>query len=103
MLPFLIVLAILVVVVLVVGAPLRSRTEPDAPLSADLGGDRSARLDELQAAREAKYREIRDAQLDQATGKLSLQDWQAVDGRLRGEALLILDEIERLERELKAP
>ncbi len=97
MLPFLIVLAILVVVVLIVTAPFRAKTDAGAPAAPEPDGDQAGRLDELHAAREAKYREIRDAQLDQATGKLAQEDWQAIDGRLRAEALAILDEIELLE------
>ena len=33
-----------------------------------------AELADLEAAKEAKYREIRDAELDQRTGKLSEED-----------------------------
>ena len=36
---------------------------------------------ELEAAREAKYREIRDAELDHQTGKLSDADFEAIDER----------------------
>jgi cytochrome c-type biogenesis protein CcmF len=43
------------------------------------------------ARKEAKYREIRDAELDHAVGKLSDQDFAAVDAELRREALEILD------------
>jgi hypothetical protein len=56
-----------------------------------------ARLAELQAAKEAKYREIRDAELDHRMGKLSADDWRAVDRELRGEAIEILRELDRLE------
>jgi hypothetical protein len=48
----------------------------------------------LEAAREAKYREIRDAELDYRTGKLSREDYEAIDGALRVEALAILDRLE---------
>ena len=51
---------------------------------------------ELEAAREAKYREIRDSELDFRTGKLSDGDYAAIDGQLRGEALEILNELEAL-------
>jgi hypothetical protein len=57
----------------------------------------SSRLDELTAAKEAKYREIRDAELDREMGKLSQEDWRAVDRELRGEAIEILRELDRLE------
>ena len=57
----------------------------------------SSRLQELQAAKEAKYREIRDAELDREMGKLSQEDWRSVDHDLRGEAIEILRELDRLE------
>jgi hypothetical protein len=56
-----------------------------------------ARVAELRAAKEAKYREIRDAELDHRMGKLSAEDWRAVDRELRGEAVEILRELDRLE------
>jgi len=67
-----------------------------------LGGDRgerqdATRIEELRAAKEAKYREIRDAELDHRMGKLSRDDWRAVDRDLRGEAIEILRELDRLE------
>jgi cytochrome c-type biogenesis protein CcmF len=46
---------------------------------------------EADARKEAKYREIRDAELDHAAGKLSDEDFAALDAELRGEALEILD------------
>jgi len=48
------------------------------------------RIAELEAAREAKYREIRDAELDLRTGKLSDEDYAAVDRSLRAEAIEIM-------------
>ena len=50
----------------------------------------------LEAAREAKYREIRDAELDFRTGKLAAEDYRTLDAQLRREAIEILDRIERL-------
>ena len=55
------------------------------------------RLAELNAAKEAKYREIRDAELDHQMGKLSREDWRSVDRDLRGEAIEILRQLDRLE------
>ena len=55
------------------------------------------RLEELRAAKEAKYREIRDAELDHRMGKLSERDWKGVDSELRGEAIEILRELDALE------
>ncbi|MGN6215490.1 MAG: cytochrome c-type biogenesis CcmF C-terminal domain-containing protein, partial [Solirubrobacterales bacterium] len=45
---------------------------------------------EADARKEAKYREIRDAELDHAAGKLSDEDFAVVDAELRREALEIL-------------
>jgi hypothetical protein len=83
----------LLVLVLLVGAvlsvPLRRR-------GAEERRDET-RLAELEAAKEAKYREIRDAELDHQMGKLSREDWRAVDRDLRGEAIEILRQLDRLE------
>ena len=49
---------------------------------------------EADARKEAKYREIRDAELDHAAGKLSDEDFAALDAELRREALEILDRVE---------
>jgi type II secretory pathway component PulM len=57
----------------------------------------SSRIEELQAAKEAKYREIKDAELDREMGKLSSEDWRSVDRDLRGEAIEILRQLDRLE------
>jgi cytochrome c-type biogenesis protein CcmF len=46
---------------------------------------------ELEALKEAKYREIRDAELDHVAGKLSDQDFALLDAELRKEAVEILD------------
>ena len=46
---------------------------------------------ELEALKEAKYREIRDAELDHASGKLSDEDFAILDAELRREAVEILD------------
>jgi hypothetical protein len=99
-------LALLGLVVFAVSAPVRrarSQAGSRAPESPDAppGGraQRRAsihRLDELEAAREAKYREIRDAELDYRTGKLSNEDYQAIDADLRAEAIAILDQLEAL-------
>jgi hypothetical protein len=51
----------------------------------------------LEAARDAKYREIRDAELDKQTGKLSEADWRALDRELRGEAVDILRRLDELD------
>jgi hypothetical protein len=58
---------------------------------------------ELEAAREAKYREIRDAELDRRTGKLSEEDYQAIDRSLRAEAVEILGALDRAHERLPSP
>jgi len=87
----LVVLALLVAAVLSV--PLRRRGEEERR--------EETRLGELRAAKEAKYREIRDAELDHQMGKLSRDDWRAVDRDLRNEAIEILRQLDGLEG--KAP
>ena len=52
---------------------------------------------ELEAAKDAKYREIRDAELDLEMGKLSADDHRAIDRELRGEAIEILRRLDELE------
>ncbi|MFL5870508.1 MAG: hypothetical protein ACJ75R_05465 [Solirubrobacterales bacterium] len=49
---------------------------------------------DLEARKEAKYREIRDAELDHAQGKLSDADWTRADAQLRREAIEILKQID---------
>ena len=58
-------------------------------------GDEQARVEDdrraaLEAAKEAKYREIRDAELDYRMGKLSEEDWRDTDRELRAQAIEIL-------------
>ena len=83
-----IVIVLLALVVLVVSAPLRR----GAAVAEDERG--AARLADLEAAKEAKYREIRDAELDYRTGKLSEADWRSVDRELRAEAMELLRAID---------
>jgi hypothetical protein len=80
--------ALLALVVLVVSAPLRAAEGLARPVSDS---------HELESERDAKYREIRDAELDFRTGKLSPEDYAAVDAQLRAEALEILDRLEARE------
>lgn len=94
MLQFLIVLAILFVVVIVVTGPLRSASRPSASVAEAAAGEDTAEIADLEAAREAKYREIRDAELDHDTGKLSDEDYAELDATLRAEALEILDALD---------
>jgi cytochrome c-type biogenesis protein CcmF len=48
---------------------------------------------EADARKEAKYREIRDAELDHAAGKLSDDDFAVLDAELRREAVQLLDRV----------
>jgi type II secretory pathway component PulM len=89
-LDLLLVLVVIAVVVIVVSAPLRRGLRHDEE---ELSAERA----ELEAAKEAKYREIRDAELDYRTGKLSEGDWRAMDRTLRAEAVELLKRLDRLE------
>jgi hypothetical protein len=75
--------------VLVISAPLRKGSDPSGSGPEDLTPSGQT-LAALEAAREAKYREIRDSELDRRTGKLSEEDWRALDAQLRAEAVEIL-------------
>jgi len=87
----LVILAAIGAVAWLVSAPLR------------WGGERmqaevSDKVAELRAQRDAKYREIRDAELDLQTGKLSVEDHRALDRQLRAEAMEILRALDEAER-----
>jgi hypothetical protein len=85
-----VILVVVALAVLAVLGPLRRDREPDEEAV-------SAERAELEAAREAKYREIRDAELDYRTGKLSEADWRSVDRALRAEAVGLLKRLDQLE------
>ncbi len=53
-------------------------------------GGKGAEEAALEAAKEAKFREIRDAEHDLRTGKLSREDHQVLDAALRAEAIDLL-------------
>jgi hypothetical protein len=89
-LELLLVIAVLAVAVLVIAAPLRRRRVVEAGPSAERA--------ELEAAKEAKYREIHEAELDYRTGKLSQDDWRSLDATLRAEAIELLRRLDALER-----
>ena len=79
-------LVLVAVVAFVVLSPLRK-------------GEESAAADDhrrvaLEAAKEAKYREIRDAELDFRMGKLSEEDWREADRELRADAIEILRDLD---------
>jgi hypothetical protein len=84
------ILLVVAVAVYVVTGPLRSRGhETDERPEAERA--------DLDALKEAKYREIRDAELDYRTGKLSEHDWRMLDRTLRAEAVELLKRLDRLE------
>ena len=83
---YVLVLLVLAAAVYLISAPLRAARAPDHADSADVA--------ELEAERDAKYREIRDAELDLRTGKLSDADHAALDGSLRAEAVQILHRLD---------
>ena len=51
-------------------------------------------LADLEARKQAKYREIRDSELDHAQGKLGDEEFARQDAELRQEAIEILKEID---------
>ena len=89
-----VVFALLFVVLFVISAPLRAGVR-----ARGTGESNAPERDELEAAREAKYREIRDTELDFRTGKLSAEDYAATDGSLRAEAVEILDRLQAIEQD----
>jgi len=94
----LVVLVVLAAVAWLVLAPLR----PGRAAAAE--AEESAEHAELEALKEAKYREIRDADLDHRTGKLSDADHRTLDRELRAEAMELLRRLDELEgvREARA-
>ena len=85
-------LALLALVILLLSGPFRPGRDARRP-QALASQERSA----LEAEREAKYREIRDAELDFRTGKLSAEDHDLIAATLRAEAAEILRRLRRLE------
>jgi hypothetical protein len=88
------VLAVFLLAALVAAVVLR-------PLLLGVGEDdrESVSREELEAAKEAKYREIRDAQLDFEMGKLTKEDHRAIDRELRAEAIEILKQLDAVDGE----
>jgi hypothetical protein len=86
------IVLLLILVPVFVGWPV-FRRERGTGGEADSG---DAELAELEARKDAKYREIRDAEADRASGKLSEEDFRRLDRELRREAIDILKQIDRL-------
>jgi flagellar biosynthesis/type III secretory pathway M-ring protein FliF/YscJ len=85
------IVVLAVIAAVIVAAPLRR------------GPDIDRREDErraaLEAAKEAKYREIRDAEMDFRMGKMTDADYRETDRELRAQAVLILRDLDELEAE----
>lgn len=64
---------------------LRPQSEPD-PLD--------ERRESLELAKQVKYREIRDLELDMRAGKIDREEWERLDRELRREAIAILAELD---------
>jgi hypothetical protein len=84
-------IALALVVAFVVTGPLRRGPDVDRREDERRAG--------LEAAKEAKYREIRDAELDFRMGKLTEADYKTTDRELRGQAIVILRELDELTAE----
>jgi hypothetical protein len=87
----LILIVVIAGVLVFVTAPLRAGGAPQ-----QRGEREDPRIAELEARKEAKYREIRDTELDRAAGKLSEVDFRRQDAELRREAIAILKELDSL-------
>lgn len=87
MIEFLLILLVLAATVLVITRPFRAGRGEDGDVEDPV-------VAELEAEKEAKYREIRDTEMDHRTGKLSDEDFRAVDAGLRSEAVAILDRLD---------
>jgi cytochrome c-type biogenesis protein CcmH/NrfG len=57
-------------------------------------GGEDSRIAELESRKEAKYREIRDTELDHAAGKLDDEDFRRQDAELRRDAVAILNQLD---------
>ena len=86
----LLIAALLTFVLWALSAPFRARRTSPAPEGSDT---RRA----LESAKEAKYAEIRDNETDHRTGKLSEEDFRALDRQLRAEAVEILRALDELD------
>ncbi|MFN8114184.1 MAG: hypothetical protein U0R51_13425 [Solirubrobacterales bacterium] len=93
MLELLFAIVLLAVVAAWISVPLRRSGAPAEP------GLEDPVLAELEARKQAKYREIRDTELDHAQEKLSDEEFARQDAELRRDAIEILKEIDAAEAE----
>lgn len=89
------VIVILAIVALVLGYPLLRRDLP-------VNESRFERITELELRKESIYSEIRDAEADLRTQKLSEDDYRELDSSLRREAIEILNQIDSISKEGEA-
>jgi len=92
-LELLIAILLLAAVAAFIAVPLRRPGDEDEP------GLEDPVLADLEARKQAKYREIRDTELDHAQSKLSDEEFARQDAELRREAIAILKEIDAAEAE----
>jgi hypothetical protein len=83
---FVFVLLLLAAAAALITAPLRRKPPPPEAGAAELTA--------LEAAKAAKLSEIRDAELDFRVGKLSADDYRALDRQLRSEAVDLLHQLD---------
>jgi flagellar biosynthesis/type III secretory pathway M-ring protein FliF/YscJ len=95
-------LVLFCLIVLFVAVPLWRRPETETTEEA-ADRERTTALADLEARKEAKYREIRDTELDHASGKLSAEAFKRQDAELRAEAVEILERIDQLREKPPAP
>jgi len=62
-------------------------------------GGEDPRIAELESRKEAKYREIRDTELDHAAGKLDDEDFRRQEAEVGSEAVEILNQLEEVKGE----
>jgi hypothetical protein len=91
------VLVLVAVALLAIAAPLRAGSRVEREVAG-----RAERAD-LEAARDAKYAEIRDAEMDFRTGKLSEADWRGLDRQLRREAVELLHRLDVADEAAEPP
>jgi len=65
-------------------------------------GGEDPRIAELESRKEAKYREIRDTELDHSAGKLDDDDFRRQDAELRRDAVAILKQLDEAKGEQAA-
>jgi len=83
-------------IALVVAGAVYLVTDPLRTRSKGADENLEAEIAELAATKEAKYREIRDAELDYRTGKLSESDWRTLDRTMRAEAVELLKRLDQV-------